>query len=186
MSRRNAAEKIGFLFSKIRAKHNMSQAELAKAMDVSKQTVANWENGITSLSIADAYEIFRILGENPIPYIKELSYEAANSNIEESEKQMAHHNIDCMTDLELRGFNYLMSGLHGSSPYATWQEIIANLSCPIGDKHTVAMIVAKNYKTEMMLGRVQQYVIPDLDALDQAMDAGLDAYVNGRPGYHKL
>lgn len=186
MAHRITIEKTGLILSKLRNKHHISQAELAKRLNVSKQTVVNWENGNTSPSIADAWELFEILGENPIPHIKELSYERASSSVKQSEKDMAHYNIECMTDKEIEIFNYLMSGLHGSSPYAVLQEIAANLSCPIGDRHTVAMIVHNYYQIESQAGHVQKYVVPDLSALTEAMESALNAYVTGKNGYHKV
>lgn len=177
---------IGLIVSKIRIKHNLSQTELAKRLKISKNTLQNWEAGITSPSISDAYNIFKELGENPIIYIKELVYEAASSDISDEEKRLAHYNIDCMTDIEVQIFNYLMSGLHGSSPYAMWQEIGANLSCTIGSKHTVATVIANNYTNETMLGLVQTHVKPDMIGFQDAIKAGQEAYVSGRKGYHKL
>ena len=44
----------------LREKHNMSQEELAEKLDVTRQTISNWENGKVAIDANKAVEICRL------------------------------------------------------------------------------------------------------------------------------
>ena len=50
------SEKLVFL----REKHGLSQEELAEKLDVSRQTISNWENGKVAVDASKAVEICRL------------------------------------------------------------------------------------------------------------------------------
>ena len=56
---------LGENIKKLREARNLSQVDLAKALSVSKQSLSNWENGITKPSVKMLMKIARYFSVTP-------------------------------------------------------------------------------------------------------------------------
>ena len=59
---------VGERITELRKKHNMSQGELAKIMDVSRQAVSKWENGLSSPDTVKLIQLAEVL-ETDVEYL---------------------------------------------------------------------------------------------------------------------
>ena len=59
---------VGERIAELRKKHNMSQGELAKTMDVSRQAVSKWENGLSSPDTVKLIQLAEVL-ETDVEYL---------------------------------------------------------------------------------------------------------------------
>lgn len=57
------------IFSLSREMAGLSQEYIALEMEVSRKTVWSWENGFSYPSMKQLFEWFKILNENPYPYL---------------------------------------------------------------------------------------------------------------------
>ena len=62
------AERFSKIWWQSRYDAHMTQEKLALGLGVSRKTIQNWEKGISSPTLFESMEWFRILGLNPMPY----------------------------------------------------------------------------------------------------------------------
>ena len=177
------AERIGHLLRKAREKSGVSAVAMAKKMHISRGTVDNWENSISSPNITDMFKWFRLLGENPEPYLKEYLHPGCNMG-EFSEDTFAK-NIAGLSVREKEILNYFISGKHGSSVYAFLNLGLAHLQCPVGMKHIAATVIQMNYNNAEARSELSDPdgIKPDMSAFDAAIAAAQKAYQNNDNGY---
>lgn len=186
-------DRLASLLADARYKCEVSQAQLAKELGITKKTVQNWEAGISAPTLLQTLEWFRVLGVNPFPYLQAFIYPGIlKENVIGKDSKVLreelHERIDNLSDLEVQDLLYILGGKHGSSPYAYLQMALANLQTPIGDRQTVANIIQNNYRNASAMGTLvaPDDVQPDMEALDQAIQQGIQAFrkrSNGYTGY---
>ena len=77
----------------LREKHNMSQEELAEKLDVTRQTISNWENGKVAVDANKAVEICRLfdVDMNYLFLDADKSVESVDNNSNASNKPNSKH-----------------------------------------------------------------------------------------------
>ena len=184
-------DSMGSIMRSAREKHNVTQVEMAKAMNVSRVTVNKWENGLSLPVVDDYFKWFEILNE-PIgrvigKYLYPNSKLTGDYDISEIKAQL-HEIIDNhLTDLELREVRFMLSSVYGSR-YGFIQLCMANIQSMLGDRQKVANLISHNYKDAVALDKVAfpDAIQPDIEALDKAIEAGRNAYHNGETTYSLL
>lgn len=180
-------ERLASILAYTRNSAKISQAGMAKLMDISKNTVQNWENGSSAPDLVKTCMWLHTAGYGPIPAFKMMVTNDYNKPGSEADKikNEALQNLDEMTIEELKLFNFIMSGNHGSSPYALLIEMAMNLMCDIGDRTTVACVVNNNYENSEATGRLKytDEIQPDVQAFSMALENARVACRAGRDGY---
>lgn len=183
-------ERFVKLLMKSRQKSGVSQERLADELNVSRRTIQNWETGKSCPTIFQLMEWFRVLKENPVPYYMELLFprEFANLSPEDSDERIskaAETLFSSLSDYEKRQFLYLLHAEHGSSPYAVLQMVTADLHCDLKSRVGAARIILENFemceKRNELVGK--EHVMPDLNALEEAIERGKIAASKGDEGY---
>lgn len=174
-------DRFGLLLAKARATTNLSQASVAKKLGVSKNTIQNWESGMSNPDMHESIEFFKAINVNPVPYLKEYLY--PNSSEGCNLRAEAYQIVGDMSEQELSCFIYLMTGKHGSSPYAVLQEVVANLRCPLGDRQSIATLIDNNFINALRRNTLVGGPTPDMDIFRAALEAGREAYVNNYNEY---
>lgn len=182
--------RLADLLAGARSQAGVSQAQLAKEMGIAKKTVQNWEAGISIPTLLQTIEWFHVLGINPFPHFQAFLYPGIldTTSVEKSEedaRKELHRRVDSLSDREVRDLLYILSGTHGSSPYAYLQMGVANLQTQIGDRQTVAMIVQNNYRNASAMNNLvaPDEIQPDMEALDLALRQSVEAFRNQSSGY---
>lgn len=181
------SEYLGYLLAKARTNANYSQQEVADKLGVSRNTLANWEEGISSPSFDDIMDIFYAIGETPYPYLNEYLHPNSNvgnkSSYDERRKEL-HNIIDSMPNKMIDGLLFLCKGLYGSV-YAYIQLCVANAQTTLYDRQIVGKIIRNNYDMNKMRDTLlyTDEITPDLDAFDNALESGSKAVINGHQKY---
>lgn len=183
-------DRFASLLADSRYKAGVSQAQLAKELGITKKTVQNWESGLSTPSLLQTLQWFRVLGINPFPYLQAFLYPGVLQNTsdkaeEDKLREELRQRIENLSIREVKDLLYILSGSHGSSPYAYLQMMLANLQTPLGDRQTVANIVQNNYRNAEAMGNLvnPDEVQPDMKALDIAIKQGIEAFRKQSNGY---
>lgn len=173
------AEKIAKILRRSRYERGKSQEHMAMGIGVSKKTIQNWENGTSFPNILQVEEWFRLLDMNPLQFYLEymLPHTAANNESQDTDEEIAQNLqmlIEQVPTLGKRILLYLLSGKHGSSPYAVLQMLAAHLQVPLKDRVLNAGIILQNYEMERELKKLvcPKEVQPDLKFLSNAVYTG--------------
>lgn len=180
------------MWRRAREDAGFSQEHLAKALGVSKSTIQNWEAGITSPSHDMGFEIFHILGLQPLPYYLQVIY-PDTYNIEKMSsdtgiENMLHALIRDLPPEERRKLLYVLAGNHGSSSLAIIDMVTAHLQTPLRDRLNVAQSIYINYEIAARSGNIQQpgKVQPNMDRLLAGIQLGKEAVLVGHGEYSIL
>lgn len=181
-------ERIGLILSRDRERSGMSQSRIASMLGMSRSGVQGWESGLVSVPLRGFLKWYVALGLNPLPALKELLYgddHLLPAADDRSEYDRAVQNIMELTYQELKIFNYLNSGIHGSIPYYAWQEIVSDLQCPVGDRDLSGIVILSHWENSNALGRLNStdILMPDMAALQSALHLGRYAHLSGSFGY---
>lgn len=66
---------IGQRITQLRTERNMSQNQLAKAMEISRQAVSKWENGTADPSTSNLLKLAKLFGLSPEELIRAVQPE---------------------------------------------------------------------------------------------------------------
>lgn len=186
----NIGDRFAEMFLAARLAANMSQAQAAKAIGVSKTTIQAWENGTSSPSQRKGFEYFQQLGIQPLPYYLQIFYhtEFKNLKISSSDKEMDEALIAVIRDLPIetkKKILYVIYGDHGSSPAAVLDLIVAHLHTPLIARVGVAEMVRTNFELAQKLGRLvsPKNIMPDMDLLDISIKRAKAAVENRHKHY---
>lgn len=167
-----------------------TQEYMAKGLGVSKKTIQNWENGITSPDLFMGSEWFRVLGINPLPYYLSFIFpnifaEISPNDSDDSIEQALILLIKNCTAIEKRELLYLMAGRHGSSWYSLLQMFTAHCHTSMRSRITVARSILDNYEMEAATGQLVcgTNVMPDIEILRTAIEEGKKSVIAGNKGY---
>ena len=67
---------IGERITQLRKERNLSQGDLAKAMDVSRQAVSKWENGTSDPSTSNLLSLAKLYGIDAADLLRQVKPEA--------------------------------------------------------------------------------------------------------------
>lgn len=186
----NIGDRFAEMFLAARLAANMSQAQAAKAIGVSKTTIQAWENGTSSPSQRKGFEYFQQLGIQPLPYYLQIFYhtEFKNLKVSSSDKEMDEALIAVIRDLPIetkKKILYVIYGDHGSSPAAVLDLIVAHLHTPLIARVGVAEMVRTNFELAQKLGRLvsPKNIMPDMDLLDISIKRAKAAVENRHKHY---
>lgn len=188
-SRIERAKRFAKIWWKSRDDVGKSQEFMALSMGVSKKTIQNWEKGLSSPTLFQATEWFKILGLNPIKYYLEFLYpnffEKTSPEDESKLDEKLANLIKISSAAEKRELIYLMSGTHGSSWPALLQLFAAYCHMSLQSRVIIARIVLESYEMEEKNGRLvnSDKIKPDLELLKSAIAICKAATQNGYYGY---
>lgn len=188
-SRIERAKRFAKIWWKSRDDVGKSQEFMALSMGVSKKTIQNWEKGLSSPTLFQATEWFKVLGLNPIKYYLEFLYpnffEKTSPEDESKLDEKLANLIKISSAAEKRELIYLMSGTHGSSWPALLQLFSAYCHMSLQSRVIIARIVLESYEMEEKNGRLvnSDKIKPDLELLKSAIAICKAATQNGYYGY---
>lgn len=189
-SRVDRAKRFAKIWWSSRAEAGKSQEFMALGLGVSKKTIQNWERGISSPSLFQGSEWFRLLGLNPIRYYLQFLYpglfgDISPSDDDEKIKQALIQLINEATPQENRELLFLMSNWHGGSWYALLQMIVAHCHTSLKSRVAVAHAILENY--EMDAGTLgvacPDNVQPDLQILKYAIEEAKESVLKSNDAY---
>lgn len=178
------------IWSSSRAEAGKTQEFLANGLGVSKKTVQNWENGITSPDLFMGSEWFRLLGINPLPYylsylFPDLFEDISPEKDDEVIEQVLTALIKNSTAVEKRELLFLMAGDHGSPWYSLLQMFTAHCHTSMQARVNAARSILDNYEMEAAAGQLvcRSNILPDIGMLKNAVEEGKKSVIAGNSGY---
>ena len=169
---------------------NKTQAYMAEGLGVSKKTIQNWENGVSSPDLFSGSEWFRLLGLNPLPYylaylFPELFDGIAPNDEDNTIEEALMLLIQNSTPVEKRELLYLMAGHHGSSWYSLLQMFTAHCHTSLKSRVSAARLILENYEMDKQTGKLvcPDNIQPDLKILESAIEEGKQAVLKSCTGY---
>lgn len=187
-SRAERVEQFARIFSESRYKSGVSQDWLAKELSVSRRTIQNWESGVSFPNVFQMFEWFRALNLNPTPFLFEyLNNEVrTDKHMSKEEKlEISFNNIcDELTVQQKRCIVYLLTGTFGD-PYAMMQLFVAHAHLPMQQRFFIAKQIVETYQMCEIVGNLKEteYILPDMDSLLKAIEAGKNAAIRGDDNY---
>lgn len=189
ISRAERVKEFAKIFSDSRYKAGVSQEYMAAELGVSRKTIQNWESGTSFPNVFQLYEWFRALNLSPNPYLFEYlnSEIRQDTTLTDEEKLEASFKRICdeLTISQKRDILYLLTGTYQGDPYAMLQLFVAHAHLPIQQRFFIANQIAETYKMCEMVGNLKdtEYILPDMDCLNRAINAGREAAIRGDDGY---
>jgi len=173
-----------------RKKAHKSQEYMAEKLEVARKTIQNWEKGISSPSLFQGMEWFKVLGINPLPYLLKFEYpnqmdvtglNDSDAKIEDAFNQM----IKELSITEKRILLYLFYGGHGGSPSLMLQLLLAYFHTPLRSRITSAFVILSNYKLEKQMNNIlcPGNILPNEEMLEEGILTAQQAVSNNEPGY---
>lgn len=174
-----------------REEKGKSREEMSELMGVSSRTIINWEEGYTMPGI-DVFTMWmETLGIDMTKYIRANS-RPPHTTDENSLTMDAglvtldlHRAIDDMDVDTKRKMHFLIYGNHGGSFDAYMDKSVADVQCPMHDRHNTSLLAISNYEYARAIGYLKcpDEVQPDLDRLTLASKMGRDAALTGNDSY---
>lgn len=184
------AERFSKIWWQSRYDAHMTQEKLALGLGVSRKTIQNWEKGISSPTLFESMEWFRILGLNPMPYYMAYLFPEDVGDIKGSDGDDRIENalsvlVDQLPVSAKRQLLYILFGNHGSSPTAVLNLMNAHLQCPLRDRISHAVHIAENYELNEAMGCIVRpdNIKPDQGLLHESIESAKGAVINGKKGY---
>lgn len=190
MNRADRVKEFAKIFTKSRATAGVSQDYIAAELGVTRKTIQNWESGSSSPNAFQLTEWFRALNLNPTPYL----FEFFNSEIrqddslskEEKLEQSFEQSMSSLSVEQKRKLLYIITGTYQGDPNAIIELCIAHAHLPMQFRFSLANQVYETYKLCEQAGllRDDDYIMPNVSILENAIDAGRIAAIEGKHGYH--
>lgn len=181
MTRLEKRKRIAELISEARNKHSVTQMQIAELLGVSIRTVQSWEYGESSVPFEMVIDWFTILNEPLAPSLKRYLFGTPYKSTKKNREQLIEEAIgyiNNMTNHEIECFDYIFSGVHGSSPMAYLQKTVCDLQSPIGNRLATCVLISTNYQGALMRGELTNpdSVQPNLDVLNDAITKATEAF----------
>jgi len=190
---RAEAKRFARLWTDSRTKSGKTQEFMAKGLGVSKRTIQNWENGVTSPDLLMCSEWFRILGLNPLPYFLAFLFPDLFDSIDNETEEAA---IDAALNTlikdapltEKKQLLYLMAGRHGSSWYALLQMFTAHCHTSLHSRANAARLIYDNYMMEEKTNYLvcTDNIKPDTALLKKSIENAMDSVGKHQIGYSNM
>lgn len=179
------------LLAQSRYEAGISQEQMALMLRISKQTVINWEKGLSTPKVEQMIEWFKVTGTNIFKPLAQLAYpeiyEDKTSNSEDSEIVKAlHQTIDTLPPEIQKQSVYLFLGKHGSDPLSYMQLCTAYLHLPMQYRVGISRQIAEAYEMCEMRDELvcTDDIMPNLELLHRSIKMGKNAVKEGKKGYN--
>lgn len=189
-SEKELAERQAKMFWKSRNDAGKSQEYMALSIGVSKNTVSNWERGLSSPTIRQMGKWFKAIGLNPLRYLLNYYHGDAfdSAKIEDDDIEVSkilHDTIDLMPIRYQLILLFILAGSHGSSYASVLEMIDAHLHCDMRSRVGVADLIARNFELCEAIGTLvcDSDTMPNLELLLQSIELGKNAAFNNQQGY---
>lgn len=183
-------ERLGTMLANARIKTNLSQEHMAMELGVSRNTIINWEKGLSQPNVDQCFKWFNILGINPMKPFLEYLYPQTFKNVtpkseDEDIKSCVLQYINSMPPKSVRQLAYLFFGEHGSSPISLLELFTAYLHLNMRSKVAIASSVATAYDMSVRCNDTicNDNVSPDFELVNKSIEKAKDAVVNNQLGY---
>ena len=168
----------------------VSQDYVAKRMNITKKTVQNWEQGLSTPSQINAFRWFKAVDRQPLPYYLELLYPEfenlspyTDDDIKiERALDVLLHTLPAYAKRELL---YCAYGNHGSSPIAVLEMVTAYLHTPLRHRLNIAQAIATNYEVCKASNDIINcnHIMPHMGLLRKAIRSGRESILCGKETY---
>ena len=189
-TRAERVKRFSKIWWKSRADAGSSQEFMAIGLNVSKKTIQNWEKGLSSPSLFQGLEWFRIIALNPMDYFFSFLYPVEYDNIspldtDEKIEEALFLLLKNSPAIEKRQLLFLISGRHGSSWFSLLQMFTAHCHTSMQSRVSAARVILENYEIEKNRGNLvcPDNIQPDIDVLKDAVKEGKRAAEKGHRGY---
>lgn len=188
-SRAERVNNFSRIFSESRYDAGKSQEYMAAELGVSRKTIQNWESGVSSPSYFQMLEWFRALNLSEVPYIHKYKNSEIINNDSLTKEEKLEKSFDAtMKELNVaqkRAIIYLLKGTYQGDPYSLLQLFVAHAHLPMQHRFFIATQISETYKMCEMIGNLRdtKYILPDMEVLDKAINAGREAAVKGFESY---
>lgn len=188
MTRIEIIERIQKMLISSRTKAGKSQAYMAKALNCSKTTVQNWENGTAPIQLVKVFEWFQAIDVPPAPYVWGLLHDSLDDlNADVADDKITAALIDfikIMTPEHKKKLLYVLYGDHGSNPGAQLELMVAYNHLALREKLDVANVVRLDYKVAKDSGEItDDSMEPNMSLLDLALQAAYKSVTNSKNSY---
>lgn len=182
-------DRISQMLKRSRESSGKSQSYVAKKLGVSKATVQNWENGLSSPSLRVAFEWFDVIGVPIYPYVNYVCHSKIDDLSETSDCQNVREElkrfVNEMPEHTIREMMYMIKAEHGSSPIGLFEMITCYLHLPLARRVSRAQSVGTEYlmceaRNELINPKE---VVPDTEVLHEYVQAGYKAVIEGKNSY---
>lgn len=179
------ADRLAYMFRSAREDAGKSQDYMAKALNVSKKTVQNWESGYSSPSQLHGFQWFYALGVSPFPYYLKLFYPSDYGMDDEGIEKELINVIHDMPPRAKANLLYILKGKHGSVPASVLDMVVAHLHVPLKDRLIVASTILNNYRLEEARKKLinEGEAMPDIDRLSRAIVNATEAVILNNKEY---
>ena len=185
-------ETVGEMLRSSRYRAEISQAEIADVLGVTKKTVQNWEAGLSCPPVDKFIEWFKAVREQPIPFMLRALHEGvgnvSNHASDHEVDLVLHATVQELDVCDKRKLLYCLMMAHGSSTSGVIDMITAHLHAPLRDRINVAMMICANYKMAKRMGTLifPESTQPDIDWLEKCINRATNAAVDGNAEYTDL
>lgn len=184
------AIKMASMLKKSREAFKKTQDYMAIGLNVSKNTIINWEKGTSRPDIFQLCDWFDLLGVNATTYIFQITSPKEIPDIKPNDDYEVLLNSfieisKSISDERLRQKIYQEYGPHGSDPDSLDQLFNAYLHLPIEDRTIIANLILNVFnmceaKNELIS---TNYPMPNIDTLKNSIHLGTQAAIKGNFGY---
>lgn len=182
--------RFGQMFFKSREFSGLTQAQMAKAHNVSTKTIQSWEAGKTSPPLRESLMWFSNCGRNPMPYyfgyFHPQEYQALYQNPDMNDIDTALRiALSHATPVEKQIIDFLLVHTNGGGPSALLQLAVANLQTKLPYRVIVSNLIRYCYARAEEEGRLQypNGPLPNISILGKATESGQRSAQNGSEGY---
>lgn len=165
-----------------RVRSGLSQQKLANRMNVHRSTVANWEQGLASISLPMAMRWFTCCGVSATRYMDACIHPDLLGSLEDdlTDAEKREILIDCIRECsvyEVDALLYLRYGDHGSDHLGVLTEVLANLHTPLRNRVAICKAIIGHYEMAQATDTDPDAngSAPNMSILYQAMTAGEEA-----------
>lgn len=157
-------DRFGQIWAKSLEDSGKTKISVAKELGVSRQTVENWIEGVSSPKIFMGFEWFRVLHLNPFRYFMDYWYPDLFEDLQnvEDEEKISGSLSRCFGQAhpgERQMMLYIITGAHGSSPWSLLHLFTAYLHLPLDVRTAMAQNIVSMYEANE---RRNELVCPDL------------------------
>lgn len=171
-----------------------SMEEIGYALGVTRQTIANWEDGISIPNIIQLSEILTLFHADKLRAFQTILSPDRDDSVydgdkkfsaEELKEQITYHVNNVLDEKSLRNLYYILNEEHGGDMKAFLELCVAYLQCTFLSRQVMARTVCNHYETAKELDSITnpEDVQPDLKMIKNASKAAMEAVKQGQSSY---
>ena len=186
------AKRLAKILKSSRERFGKTQDYLAIGLNVSKNTIVNWEKGTSKPDIFQLLDWFELLGTNPIPYMYQLMNPTLMHDLKPSDSIKKLHEAlllidDNLPEKRIRTKLYHEYGTYGGDPYAIEQLMLMYEKLPIEHRLIIAKLIFNVFKLceekHELNPDDETHVYPDTDYIKESLIVATEAAINNDFGY---